>query len=145
MLTFKPVLYSLQFTRQYLIEKSIHLLSPSQLKHSQCHTICVRLLLVEMLFIFFFFFLLMWVCLLSIYLIFIFCIWPRNEAVNSYIEIRIHFCSTIWNLWEKKYLSVTSRSCAGIIHYTASILLFIHFRFTTFLVPINLLFSCLIR
>ena len=44
--------------------------------------------------------------------------------------------------WEKKkYLSVSSCSCARVIHYTSSILYFTHFSLTTFLVPINKLFN----
>ena len=37
------------FTRQYLIEKSFHLLSPWQLKHTLCQIIWARAPLVEML------------------------------------------------------------------------------------------------
>ena len=54
-LAFKMVLYSPQFTCQYLIEESIYLLSPWKLKHSLFQTICFRSLLVEVLFIVFFY------------------------------------------------------------------------------------------
>ena len=101
-LVFKMVLYSPQFTCQYLIEESIYLLSPWKLKHSLCQIICFRSLLVEVLFIVFFYCLCEYAALLSIYLIFIFYIWLRNVAVNRYIKIQIHFCCTIWPLWEKE-------------------------------------------
>ena len=55
LLALKVVPYSPQFTCQYLIEESIHLLSPWQLKSSLCQTICFRPPLVEMLFIVFFY------------------------------------------------------------------------------------------
>ena len=51
------------------------------------------------------------------YFTFIFYIWRRNEAVNRYIEIRIHFCFYHSNLVRKRNIS-----CARNIHYTSSIL-----------------------
>ena len=47
LLALKVVIYSSLFTCQYLIEESIHLLSPWQLKNSLCQTICFRPPLVE--------------------------------------------------------------------------------------------------
>ena len=136
MLAPKTVLYGPQFTRQYLIKKSTHLLSPWQLNHSLCQNICVRPPLVEMLFIVFFF------CLreyavrsnCNFVYIYIYYIWRRNEAINRYIKTRIHFYLHHLNLVRKALTSCsyarklnvsmnqTSCSCARIVHYTSCIL-----------------------
>ena len=105
LLALKVVLYSPQFTCHYLIEESILLLSPLQLKNSLCQTICFRPPLVEMLFIVFFYCLCEYAADCNYWVfIFIFYIWWRTDTVNRYIQMQIHFCCTIWTLWENVLL-----------------------------------------
>ena len=72
------------------------------------------------------FLVLMWVCgarqLLIIDYIFIFHILRRNEAVNSKLRSNYIFSWTFEPSEKKKYHSVTTCSCARIIHYTTSTL-----------------------
>ena len=116
MLPLKTTFWGPQFTWHYLIEKSIHLLSPWHIKHYLCQMICVRPPLVKMLFIVFFYCLCEYVAHGN-YFIFIFYIWQRNEAVNRYIEIQIHLCLYHLNLVKKRNIS-----CVRIVHYTSHIL-----------------------
>ena len=114
MLALKTALYGPQFTRQHLIEKSIHLLSLWQLKHSVSNHLFIVFLycLCEYaarencwLFYFHIFYLTeKWGCK-KIY-------WDTN----SFLPARFEPCE------KKKYLSVTSCLCATNIHYTSSIL-----------------------
>ena len=106
------------------LKKSIHLLSPWQLKHPLCQTICVRPLLVEMLFIIFFYCLCKYAALGNHYLFYFHILylaekWGCKQAywdTNSFLPAPFEPCE------KKKYISVTSWSCVRNIHYMSSIL-----------------------
>ena len=125
MLALKAVLYNPQFTCQYLIEGSIHLLSPWQLKHSLCQAICFRPPLFEMLFIVYFY------CLYEYaadgnYWVFSFfqilCLTEKWGCKQVYWDTNSFFAEPFELCEKKKYLFVTSCSCERNIHYTSCIL-----------------------
>ena len=124
-MAFKVVLYGPQFTRQYLIERSIHLLSPWQLKHSLCQTICVRPPLVEMLFIVFFYCFYEYMACGNYWLFYFHILYLTEKwgCKQVYWDTN-SFLPAPFELYEKeKYLCVTSCSCARNIHYASSILI----------------------
>ena len=120
---FPTILYGPQFTCQYLIEKSIRLLSPWKLEHSLCQTICVRPPLVEMLFIVFFYCLCEYAAHSNYWLFYFHILYLTGKSgcklvywdMNSFLPARFEPCE------KKNFLSITC-SCARNIHYTSSIL-----------------------